>query len=92
MVSLSEFTGDSAVRKSIEKKRLKAQEKLDKLNAERVMPLIKEIADYDRVLKVMNDISAENAHAAASELETVAGGAGGTVTNETGAAGEEVAA
>lgn len=80
MVSLSEFTGESAVRKSIEKKRLKAQEKLDKINTEKAMPLIKEIADYDRVLKVMDDIAAENAHASEAFITATIEGqkAGGT--------------
>lgn len=55
MVDLTEFLGENAMRASIEKKRDKAKEKMDKLMTEKVKPLAAELGMYEKMLQAMDD-------------------------------------
>ena len=58
MVDLTEFVGESALRASLQKKRDKAQEKLDALIAkanEKIVPVEGEIAKLDALLAVLGE-------------------------------------
>ena len=51
---LEEFVGENAMRKSLDKKRTKAREKLGTLMKEKVIPLQAEIAMYDEMIAAID--------------------------------------